>query len=147
MFALVSFSMIAAVADGQNFTCTPTRVWDADGPIWCAEGPRVRLHGIAAREMDGTCRPGHPCPDMGPIEARNILVRLLQPVRTGTASTGHVTLAGAPPLSCVSYGNAKGTRTAARCRTKAGDDLSCKLIKAKAAAQWWRYSRGRYAFC
>jgi hypothetical protein len=147
MLTIIAFGLASAIADGKAFACTPTHVWDADGPIWCAEGPRVRLHGIAAREMDGTCRPGHPCPDMGPIEARNILVRLLQPVRTGTASTGHVTLTGAPPLSCVSYGDAKGTRTAARCRTKAGDDLSCKLIEAKAAAQWWRYSHGRYAFC
>lgn len=147
MFALVSFSMIAVIANGQNFTCTPTRVWDADGPIWCAEGPRVRLYGIAAREMDGTCRTGHPCPDMGPIEARQILVTLLQPVRTGTASTGHVTLDGALPLSCVSYGDAKGSRTAARCRTAAGHDLSCKLIEAKAAAEWRRFSNGRYAVC
>jgi hypothetical protein len=41
-----------AVASGRTFPCTPTRVWDADGPIWCAEGPRIRLAGIAAREMN-----------------------------------------------------------------------------------------------
>ncbi len=41
------------VARGDGFACTPVRVWDGDGPIWCSEGPRVRLAGIAAREMDG----------------------------------------------------------------------------------------------
>lgn len=41
----------AVIPAGQSFQCTPTRVWDGDGPIWCAEGPHVRLSGIAAREM------------------------------------------------------------------------------------------------
>lgn len=45
------------------FMCTPVAVYDGDGPIWCAEGPHVRISGIAAREMDDACRPGHPCPD------------------------------------------------------------------------------------
>lgn len=147
MLTLIAFGLASAIADGKAFTCTPTHVWDADGPIWCAEGPHVRLHGIAAREMDGTCRPGHPCPRMGPIEARIILVTLLRPVRTGITSTGHVAISEAPALSCVSYGDAKGNRTAARCRTRNGLDLSCSLIKAKAAAEWRRFSRGIYAGC
>ncbi|MFP5396240.1 MAG: hypothetical protein ACLGHF_08770, partial [Alphaproteobacteria bacterium] len=56
------------IPDGEVFECTPTRVWDGDGPIWCAEGPRIRLAGIATREMDETCRDGHPCPDVKGIE-------------------------------------------------------------------------------
>lgn len=64
--------MLAAsvIPAGQNFNCTPERVWDGDGPIWCSEGPRVRLSGIAAREMDGTCSIGHPCPDADALEAK-----------------------------------------------------------------------------
>jgi len=63
IFGILLFASAAATAPaGETFTCTPTRVWDGDGPIWCAEGPRIRLSGIAAREMDGTCRPNHPCP-------------------------------------------------------------------------------------
>src|SRR5687767_12542809 len=54
--------LLAIVASGQSFACTPTAVWDGDGPIWCAEGPKIRLAGIAAREIDGTCKKGHPCP-------------------------------------------------------------------------------------
>ena len=59
MLALLAASIVAA---GQTFTCTPTHVWDGDGPIWCAEGAHVRIAGIAAREMDGTCRTNQPCP-------------------------------------------------------------------------------------
>lgn len=44
------------IAAGLAFSCTPVAVYDGDGPIWCAEGPRIRLTAIAAREMDGTCR-------------------------------------------------------------------------------------------
>ena len=36
---------VSVIPTGEEFTCTPTRVWDGDGPIWCAEGPRVRLAG------------------------------------------------------------------------------------------------------
>ena len=41
--------LASVVAPGATFTCTPVAVWDGDGPIWCAEGPRIRLEGIAAR--------------------------------------------------------------------------------------------------
>lgn len=71
-------AMLAAsiVASGQTFTCTPTHVWDGDGPVWCAEGPHLRIAGIAAREMDGTCRSNQPCPDASAVEARDALVQL-----------------------------------------------------------------------
>lgn len=29
------------IAKGAQFHCTPTQVWDGDGPIWCYEGPRT----------------------------------------------------------------------------------------------------------
>ena len=75
---IISLLLAASVVPaGQLFDCTPTAVWDGDGPIWCAEGAHIRLSGIAAREMDGTCRPGHPCPAAGPIAARDHLVALL----------------------------------------------------------------------
>ncbi|WP_298815064.1 hypothetical protein [uncultured Sphingomonas sp.] len=55
---LAILAAVQVVAAGQNFRCTPTRVWDGDGPVWCAEGPRLRIAGIAAREADGRCRRG-----------------------------------------------------------------------------------------
>lgn len=72
------------VAAGVSFSCTPTRVWDGDGPIWCAEGPRVRVAGIAARESDDSCRSNQPCPSMSAKDSRDGLVRLLGGAR-GTA--------------------------------------------------------------
>lgn len=47
---------ILAVPEGQTFKCTPTHVYGGDGPVCCAEGPRIRIAGIAAREMNGTCK-------------------------------------------------------------------------------------------
>lgn len=125
------------IADGSEFACTPTAVWDGDGPIWCEEGPKVRLAGIAAREMDGTCSPGHPCPDASAEEARDQLVRLLGGPK-GTLRTGHVRVE-APTMTCLSEGHARGSRTGAWCRTPAGVDLSCAMIESGVAARWAKY--------
>jgi len=135
-------SLLAAtvIAAGQTFTCTPTRVWDGDGPIWCAEGPRLRIAGIAAREMDGTCRAHHPCPRSSGIQARDALVQILGGAR-GTSSTGHVLVRG-PKLTCRSEGPAEGNRTAAWCRLPSGADLSCAMIRTRTVLRWDRYWKG-----
>lgn len=137
MLILLAASIVTA---GQTFTCTPTHVWDGDGPIWCAEGPHVRLSGIAAREMDGSCRPGQPCPDASATQARDALVRLLGGAR-GSNSTGHVVVAG-PRLSCRSEGSAGGNRTSAWCRMPTGADLSCAMIRTGTVLRWDRYWKG-----
>ena len=147
MIVFAFLASVAIVPAGQTFTCTPTRVWDADGPIWCAEGPRVRLDGIAAREMDGRCLPGHPCPDMEPLAARERLVGILAPARTQQLKSRHIALEGAPSLICTSSGSAKGNRTGAICETTANVDVGCALIRTGAALEWRRYSGGRYADC
>ena len=137
MLSLLAATVIAA---GQTFTCTPTRVWDGDGPVWCAEGPRLRIAGIAAREMDGTCRAHHPCPRSSEIQARDALVQILGGAR-GTASTGHVLVRG-PKLTCRSEGRAEGNRTAAWCRLPGGTDLSCAMIRTRTVLRWDRYWKG-----
>lgn len=129
----------SAVSRGTSFTCTPIRVWDGDGPIWCAEGPRVRLAGIAAREVDGTCRPGHPCPRASALAAKAALVALLGGAR-GKASEGHALVHG-PTLSCVSEGSAGGSRTAAWCRSPKTGDLSCAMVRSGTVQRWQRYWR------
>lgn len=139
MLALI-LSATATVASGQSFTCTPTHVWDGDGPIWCAEGPKVRLAGIAAREMDGSCSPGHPCPGASATAARDGLAKLLGNV-TGMASTGHLLVKG-PRLRCVSEGGAGGKRTAAWCRSPVHGDVSCAMVKAGQVERWRKYWRG-----
>ncbi|HEY0027876.1 MAG TPA: hypothetical protein VGC35_08405 [Allosphingosinicella sp.] len=130
----------AIVETGESFACTPTKVWDGDGPIHCAEGPRIRLSGIAARETDGTCRPGHPCPAASAEQARDTLAGLLG--RTiGTAPQGHLLIAG-PVLTCRSVGSAGGKRTAAWCVSPVAGDLSCAMVASGTAAKWGRYWKG-----
>jgi endonuclease YncB( thermonuclease family) len=137
ILALLAASIVAS---GQTFTCTPTHVWDGDGPVWCAEGPHLRIAGIAAREMDGTCRTNQPCPAASAIEARDALVQLMGGAR-GTISTGHVVVRG-PRLTCRSEGGAGGDRTAAWCRLPSGADLSCAMIKTGTVLRWDRYWKG-----
>src|SRR5688572_27838629 len=101
------------VAAGITFTCTPVAVWDGDGPVWCAEGPKVRIAGVAAREIDGTCRASQPCPNVPAIAARDRLVILFGGAR-GKRPEGHI-IVRSEPMSCVSDGSSGGSRTAAWC--------------------------------
>lgn len=128
---------VTIIAAGQTFTCTPVRVWDGDGPIWCAEGPRIRLAGIAARELDGSCSPGHPCPEATAVAARDALAGLIGEV-TGYSREGHLIIKG-PALRCVSAGGAGGNRTAAWCSSPRSGDLSCAMIRSGMAVRWQRY--------
>jgi len=133
--------LAAIVTAGTSFTCTPTRVSDGDGPIWCAEGPKIRLAGIAAREIGGECKRGHPCPRASGTAARDALVKLVGKPH-GRSREGHVLVSG-KPLRCVSHGSGKGERTAAMCSTSAGIDLSCAMIRGGFALRWAQYDRGR----
>jgi endonuclease YncB( thermonuclease family) len=128
-----------AVAAGMTFVCTPIAVWDGDGPVWCAEGPKIRIAGVAARELDGSCKRNHPCPTMSGTHARDRLVRLLGGAR-GTLPTGHVRVRS-PSMQCVSEGSAGGSRTAAWCTSPAIGDLSCAVVRDGGAARWRRYWR------
>jgi endonuclease YncB( thermonuclease family) len=132
---------VAIVPAGERFACTPEKVWDGDGPIHCAEGPKVRLAGIAAREMDGSCSPGHPCPEATAEAARDSLAAMLGR-STGRASTGHLLVEG-PTLECLSQGSAKGSRTAAWCTSPTAGDLSCAMVASGTVAKWERHWRGR----
>ena len=138
---LLALASVPIIADGETFTCTPTRVWDGDGPVWCAEGPRLRLHGIAAREKDGTCLPGHPCPEASAEAATAALVQVLEPKNTRRMGSGHVALEGAPALRCISGGSAGGNRTAARCWRLDQVEISCAMTGTGTVLEWERYSR------
>ncbi len=120
------------VSAGARFDCTPIRVYDGDGPIWCAEGPRVRLTGIAAQEMDGTCRPNQPCPAVS-AEASEDLAALVG-CPTGRREQGHTLMEGA--TSCVSTDSAGGRRTGAWCTSLAVGFLAsgwCGMVMHRSA--------------
>lgn len=137
MIALAILASIAFIPAGQSFDCTPTAVWDGDGPVWCEEGPRVRLSGIAAREIDGSCSEGHPCPSASGRDARDALVSLIgNPI--GTSEHGHVLVKG-PTMRCTSTGSAGGNRTGAWCVSPRGGDISCRMVDGGYAARWDRY--------
>lgn len=131
---------LSVVPAGQTFTCTPVRVWDGDGPLWCAEGPQVRLAGIEAREMDGNCRDNQPCPEVSAEASRDALVRLVGKP-TGRSREGYVLVRGAS-LRCRSVGGAGGSRTAAWCASPTTGDLSCAMVRSGAALRWGRHWGG-----
>ena len=133
----VSFASVPVIPKGQSFLCTPTHVWDGDGPIWCQEGPHVRLAGVAAREMDGTCNRNQPCPDASAEAARDALVKLVgRP--TGVGRHGHIRVVG-PTMRCHSDGSAGGNRTAAWCVSPKSGDINCAIISGGWALRWDHY--------
>lgn len=136
---LLVLSPVDVVPRGTTFVCTPDRVWDGDGPLWCREGPRVRLAGIAARERGGDCRINQPCPAASAERARDALVGLVgQPI--GRSREGHVMVTG-PKLTCRSDGDGRGNRTAAWCKSARAGDLSCAMLKTGTVLKWQRYWR------
>jgi endonuclease YncB( thermonuclease family) len=138
---------------GSRFVCTPVKVWDGDGPIHCAEGPKVRLAGIATREVrwtgsdmvDAGCNEGHPCPTVSGVEAREHLGNLLVGnvvVQFANEPSGHIRLTG-PKLACTSNGSAGGSRTAAWCASPVHGDLSCRMVRDGFALRWAKFWRER----
>src|SRR5688572_19865769 len=127
LFLAVTLLVTPVIPSGTDFKCTPVAVYDGDVPIWCAEGPKIRLAGIAAREMDETCNSNQPCPGVSAVRARNQLVSFLGGPR-GALSSGHVRVV-ALPMRCSSDGNARGSRTAAWCKLANGVDLNCAMVR------------------
>ena len=141
MLSLILAGAAAIVGPpGTTFTCTPTHVYDGDGPVWCAERPRIRIAGIAAKEMDGTCNSNQPCPTASAEAARTALVNLFGGPR-GQIKTGHIKVS-ARPMTCTSLGNAVGVRTGAWCKLADGRDLSCTMVKTRTVLVWPKYWKG-----
>jgi endonuclease YncB( thermonuclease family) len=139
MISVLLSLAVSVVPAGEVFTCTPTRVWDGDGPVWCKEGPRIRLAGIAAREIDDSCRSNQPCPSASGTQARDAVVKLLGAL-TGRSPEGHVLVNG-PAMECISVGNGVGARTVAWCISPLAGDISCAMVKGGWALRWRSYWR------
>ena len=144
---LLLLMIAAAVPTGVAFACTPTQVWDGDS-FTCSNGTKVRVAGIAAREVrsvrggavvDGGCGKGHPCPKTSGIVARKALAGLFGDP-SGVGRHGHILVQG-PALRCVSNGSAGRDRTGAWCSLPGGKDLSCAMVQGGYALKWDRYWR------
>lgn len=120
VFALVFFWPFGG--RGEAFACSVTGVHDGDGPIYCEEGPKVRLTAIAARELDGSCSPGHPCPEASAAAATAELRRLAFGQRLACEKTG------------MSY-----KRTTAWCWRSDGVELNCAMMKSGTVAYWQKF--------
>lgn len=92
-----------------SMVCARLIVTDGDS-LRCND-QRIRLLGIDAPEMPGSCRPGRECVQGDPYAARDHLVSL-------TRTT----------VRCTPEGQDRYGRTLARC-TANGVDLSCAMIR------------------
>ena len=114
------------VSQGRPFACLVVKVHDGDGPVWCSEGERVRLAGIAAREINESCRPKQPCPMASGASAQGALERMV---------LGKL-------LSCRQVGTSYN-RTVAWCRLPSSEDVSCAMIETGTTLRWERYDPDR----
>lgn len=114
---------IALVATGQPFACVVVNVHDGD-TMRCADGIRIRLQGIDANELDGTCH--HECASRTAEQAR----RHLEEVALGRLA------------SCTPTGTSY-RRITAWCAVKPINgrpvDLSCEQVAAGIAVIWRKF--------
>lgn len=109
--------------------CQVVKVYDADGPLWCANGVKIRVAGVQAPDYERAepCRkrrPGYVCDDRKAAASKRIAERLVLGQR----------------LNCQPVGRSF-QRVVARCTLPDGRSLSCALIASGAAAKWdnwWR---------
>lgn len=117
----------ASPSSRYDFACDVAYVNDGD-TLRCRDGTRVRLHAIAAREADGSCAAGHPCPNASPEDSKATLQQL----------------AGGR-LNCIRTGASYG-RVTAICDNDDGVEINCAMVERGLAARWERFDRQR-AIC
>lgn len=109
----------------KSFSCDVASVHDGD-TLRCRDGTRIRLHAVAARESDGSCSPGHPCPNASAEAATATLRRL----------------AGGKTIRCEATGHSYN-RITAICWNLAGEEINCALIRSGVALVWDRFNRAQ----
>lgn len=107
----------------STFECRVSEIHDGD-TLRCADGTRIRLHAVAAREIDESCSPGHPCPAASAASAR----RALQD------------LAGGQIIQCSQIGNSYD-RVTAICWTSSGREINCAMVRSGTTVLWERFDR------
>ena len=106
-----------------DFSCRVAKVNDGD-TLRCADGTRVRLHAVAARESDETCSSNHPCPTASAASATQALNRI----------------AMGKTLSCLQTGTSYN-RITAICWTPQGVEVNCAMIQSGTTVVWERFNR------
>ncbi len=115
---------LAATASTEpTFSCRVVSVHDGD-TLRCEDGTRVRLHAVAAREIDETCSTGHPCPTATAATARLELVKLAEN-RT---------------LDCRRIGQSYN-RVTAICDNDEGVEVNCAMVRSGTTLVWDRFNR------
>lgn len=104
-----------------SIICHVAAVHDGD-TIRCTDGHRIRIAGIDANELDGSCH--NVCAPMTGQQARGYVSRLVLRRHIACQPVG------------TSY-----SRIVARCTLPDGRSLSCAAIAAGAAVRWDRYWR------
>jgi endonuclease YncB( thermonuclease family) len=113
----------------HGIRCTVERVLDGD-TLRCRErdidGRPIDIHlaGVSARERDGSCSLGHPCPA---ASAEAAIAQLEQ------LALGRV-------LTCRKVG-ATESHLVAFCQRADGRDLNCAMVASGTAMRWERYWR------
>lgn len=106
-----------------TLVCEVAYVNDGD-TLRCADGTRIRLHAVAARESDETCSPGHPCPSASAASATRELRKLADGQR----------------LQCEPTGNSYN-RVTAICWNEAVVEINCAMVRSGTALVWDRFYR------
>lgn len=115
-------SAVMASSPAYDFSCDVSYVNDGD-TLRCQDGTRVRLHAVAARESDGSCSPGHPCPSASAATSKAALERL-----------------AGRRINCVQTGTSY-RRVAAICDNEQGVEINCAMVRSGAAVIWDRFNR------
>jgi endonuclease YncB( thermonuclease family) len=108
----------------RSFSCRVAYVHDGD-TFRCTDGTRIRVAGIDARELDGSCARGHPCAKASAGAATAILRRVVE----------------RQTLKCTPEGTSYN-RIAAWCYRSDGTDVSCTMMESGTVARWDRFWRG-----
>lgn len=106
----------------DRFLCDVSSITDGD-TLRCVDGTRIRLHAVAARESDETCKPGHPCPSASAASATAMLSQL----------------ASGQTLQCEQTGTSYG-RVTAVCWNQRNTEINCAMVNSGTTVVWPKFN-------
>ena len=109
----------------DRFLCDVSSITDGD-TLRCSDGTRVRLHAVAARESDETCKPGHPCPSASAASATATLAQL----------------ASGQTLQCEQTGTSYN-RVTAVCWNQQNTEINCAMVNSGTTVVWPKFNNQR----